>query len=154
MVTSVEKVEVLFASGRSRAYPVAVEFGSTAVVEFNLDNKLGVTVTRMHGGLLGGNEPVSWIPDRVKSSDMRWDDVEGCSVLVPMDVLRNGKDDVVGVTTSTGSSWVLDGERYVSIAGNGSGFDEPVTDFNADSFALASANEEENEKVRDGRELG
>lgn len=143
MVTSIEKVEVLFASGRSRAYPVAIEFYYTACIEFNLNPKLGITAELMYSGLPGGNMECKWQYDKVK----------GASVLVPMSVLRNGKDDVVSITTSTGSSWVLDGEEYVSVANNGSDFCEPVADFDADNFKPASANEKEDEKEFGGREL-
>lgn len=157
MVTSVEKVEVLYESGRSRSYQVAVTFGQTAVVEFGLDPELGITVRRMYGAVLGDDKPVNWVPDKKNVKDkVHLADVEGRTVLMPMYLMHNGKDDVVSVMTSTGSCWVLDGGKYVPAStGSGSDFGAPAAAFDVhNDSARHGTVEKENEKVHDGPELG
>lgn len=130
MVT-VEKADVLFASGRSRAYPVAVDFDNAAYADFNLDDKLGLTVERRFGQLKGGGQSVDWRGDKLEtqtgwytdgSPSYDYSSVCGCSVLLPMAEMLAEADPVVSVTTSTGSSWVLVGNdekgyRYETMGG-------------------------------------
>lgn len=134
MVT-VEKADVLFASGRSRAYPVAVDFDNAAYADFNLDDKLGLTVERRFGQLKGGGQSVDWRGDTLKTQTGWYTDgspsydylsVCGCSVLLPMAEMLAEADPVVSVTTSTGSSWVLVGNdekgyRYETMETMGGG---------------------------------
>lgn len=166
MTTSIEKADVLFASGRSRAYPVALEFGDAGVVEFDLDNEVGLTVERRRGTLPGFGKLVSWVCDKVlrrkESGLTEVEEHKGRSVLLPVQVLRKKGDEVVSVTTSTGSVWVLSGDEYVSVAGGGSlGSAVAQTGYlGAGGFGSVGGagereeQEEKGQKVSDGRELG
>lgn len=164
MVTSIEKADVLFASGRSRAYPVALEFGDAGVVEFDLDNEVGLTVERRNGSLPGFGKLVSWACDKVLRRDKlgRTDTEErsGRSVLLPVEVLRREGDEVVSVTTTTGSAWVLSGDEYVSVACGGSlgGTVAQTGYLGAGGFGgIGGSNEreeQEGQKKYDGHELG
>lgn len=130
MVTVVN-ADVLFASGRSRSYPVAVDFDNAAYAEFNLDDKLGLTVERRFGQLKGGGQSVDWGCDKLETQTGWYTDgtpsydyssLHGCSVLLPIAQMLDERDPVVSVTTSTGSSWVLVGDdekgyRYETMGG-------------------------------------
>ncbi|OUN45193.1 hypothetical protein B5G20_09995 [Collinsella sp. An7] len=164
MVTSIEKADVLFASGRSRAYPVALEFGDAGVVEFDLDNEVGLTVERRRGSLPGFGKLVSWACDKILRHDkLGRTDIEersGRSVLLPIEVLRREGDEVVSVTTTTGSAWVLSGDKYVSVAGAGScdGAVAQTCYLGAGGFGsvggAAEREKQEGKEMGDGRELG